>query len=165
MEKIVPQKNNFNTAKKLNKWVAYSNVAVLIISVISIINSELLSSFIPNSIIYFFAIVFAISTVVLESLFESYFRKAENTRRDALFDNAFSTKMADIESKGYFDTDVITPGIKKLLANTHENCFFSERIVTKMFNKSLIKNLILLVFLLLFAILYFSYYHFCFLGR
>lgn len=153
MKKVVPQKNEFDNTAKWDKWLKRCSITILALSLLGIINNECINSSLISFMVYLFTIISAILTTVFQALFESSFRKAEDTRRDSLIDNAFSTRLADVESEGYFDTNSITPGIHKLLANIHENSFFSGKIISLMYCKMIFKTVLLLIIAIILVVL------------
>lgn len=149
----VPQKNDFDKAGEREKYSCWSKYAVITISLVTAI----LSIF-PLKIEQLDCglSILAVITVMMMSYFskraEAAYRKAEATRRDGLIDSAFETKIADVASVGYYDTDEVKAGIGKLLSNIHENSICSARTVEQMLKKQEPKMIviIILIFIALF---------------
>lgn len=136
MASQVPQKNDFDKAQC---WDECSNNIRWIIGVISFVPIALsilkIDNDVANKIIGFTLLTLAILNIYAQYRYSKLFRKAEFTRRNGFLDNAFGTKLADIESIGYYDTDDIELGYRKFLANLHENSFYSNRIGKEMYEK------------------------------
>ena len=90
-------------------------------------------------------------TYAFEIIFQKEYRRAEEVRRDGLIDAAFNTKMADIKAVGYYDNGGIDYGYLRLLAQIHQNSFETERIVTRMAQKSCRKNILFFCILVFFC--------------
>lgn len=137
MGKKVPQKNDFDIAQIWDKWNCKVRWAIGIISLVPItllmlkIESEYIDKTVSLALL-----LLTIINIYTKSKFTEAFRKAEATRKNGFLDNVFGTKLADIESNGYYDTDEIELGYKKFLANLHENSIYSNRIGKKMCDKS-----------------------------
>ncbi|MDO4648307.1 MAG: hypothetical protein Q4B26_06620 [Eubacteriales bacterium] len=137
MASQVPQKNDFDNAQC---WDKYSNRIRWIIGVVSLVPIVLsilkIDNDVANKIIGFTLLTMAILNIYTKYRYAKLFRKAEFTRRNGFLDNAFGTKLADIESIGYYDTDDIELGYRKFLANLHENSFYSNKIGKEMYEKT-----------------------------
>lgn len=153
MVRKVPQENDFEKAEKWNALLKIWRTVFAIISVVSIVIDFFeLEVILINSI---FTVILACITVVIvygKCRFSTLYRQAEETRRKGFLDNAFGTKMVDIESKGYYDTEDVKLGFKRFLANLHENCLYSSRISEKMFEVSEKKFIAVCVVLLIISI-------------
>ncbi len=137
MAEVVPQKIDFEKAEKYDK---YRNTCKVIITLVSVAAAIYGISQIQNAVVEktmaIMLIVVSLLSLYYSSRFKETFRKAEKTRRDGFLDNTFNTRLADISSSGYYDTDSIEHGVKKLLSNLHESCILTCRISEKMFMKS-----------------------------
>lgn len=137
MANQVPQKNDFDNVQIWDKrnsiirWIIGGMSLIPIALSIAHIDNEIV-----NKIIGFCLLTMAIINVYAKYRYTSLFRKAEYTRRNGFLDNAFGTKLADIEANGYYDTDDIELGYRKFLANLHENSFYSNRIGKEMYEKT-----------------------------
>lgn len=149
----VPQKSDFKKAEKWHALLKFYRTVFAIISVVAIVIDFFeLEVILINSV---FTIILACITVFIvygKCRFSTLYRRAEETRRKGFLDNAFGTKMVDIESKGYYDTEDVKLGLKRFLANLHENCFYSGRISEKMFEVSEKKLIAVCVVLLIISI-------------
>lgn len=137
MVKRVPQKSDFDIAQIWDKWNCKVRWAIGIISLVPIALLVLkIENECVDKAIGLVLLILAIINIYTKFKFTESFRKAEATRRNGFLDNVFGTKLADIESSGYYDTDEIGLGYRKLLANLHENSIYSNRIGKKMYDKS-----------------------------
>ena len=151
MANKTPQESEFKKAEKCKNICGNCRYIILAISLLQIgldlKNFD--SDFIMNAV----AIILLLVTVFhmfIKNRYSQHFRKAEDERRKGFFDKSFGTKMASIDSKGYYDTDDIDDGYKKFLANLHENCLYSSKISEEMLNKVQGKSVcIFLAFVLL----------------
>ena len=144
LKKIVPQKSFFDKAESLKKGLDKVGYLIIFISIfVSFCESFIWFSYI-ETITYIAVIVLSVSNVFIRFWYEASLVKAENVRRDAFIDNSFLTKLSSVESKRYFDTEEIGYGIKKSLANMHQNCYFTNAILNKMAPKKYIKLLIMI---------------------
>lgn len=153
MAKQTPQKSAFNEAKKYKVWLEGIKLVATILSISSPILLFLFKY--PNLlqfVICSLSLILTISIFYLQRRFETIYKNAEDARRDGLIDNSFNTTLANIESKEYYDTDQLEFGMCKLLANVHENSFYSSYIVDKMFKKSEQKNFFFFLVLVVTAI-------------
>jgi len=134
MAESVPQKTDFERAEKYH---ACNNTCKKIITVISIGAAVYGFANIQNAIVdkcmAMGFILISFLSVYYSFRFKSTFRKAENTRRDGFLDNTFNTRLADISSIGYYDSEEIEFGLKKLMSNLHESSFLTYKITEKMF--------------------------------
>lgn len=152
MVRKVPQENYFEKAEKWNAGLNVCRIAIVLVSIITIVMThfELELLFVKDTITVIL-LCLTIINIYGKCRFSSLYRRAEQIRRKGFLDNAFGTKMVDIESEGYYDTEDIKPGFKRFLANLHENCLYSSRISEKMFvtsEKKLIISFILVLIIL-----------------
>lgn len=148
--KKVPQKTDFEKAEKWNVRLNVCRIAITLISLITIVMAHLeLEILFVNETVIVILLCLNFINIYGKCRFSSLYRRAEETRRKGFLDNAFGTKMVDIESEGYYDTEDIKLGFKRFLANLHENCFYSSKISEKMFaaseKKLVIGSIIVLV--------------------
>ncbi len=154
MANLVPQKNDFDKAEA---YADYGSKCVWIATALSIVVAVYGVSPIENKIVANILALLTLIATVLAAYFERRFtrvyRKAEKTRRDGFIDNVFNTKIADIPSEGYYDTDEIDFGMRKLLSNVHENSLFTEKIVEMMFKKAELKLISAIVVVIIVTVL------------
>lgn len=72
---------------------------------------------------------------------------ARKKKINDVVDNAFGTKIGTDHSENYFDNEEVKEGIKKLLYNTAESCFFSYRELKSMLGDVCLKTFIPLAIL------------------
>ena len=152
----IPQKSDFEKARLNDKYSRYAGYFFAAISLASVIISK--AKYDGSIIDYIIMICVVLATAAVcyfQFRYVLSYRKAEETRRDGLFDNSFKTKMADITSEGYYDNENIEYGMKKLLSNIHENSFFSSRIVDAMFKNTEKINIFLVILLTTLTVLNF----------
>ena len=150
--RFVPFKVNFDIIKKIDKylnWLLYLTVMlgvlILILSEFPITGAE---RFTENS-------NYAIGTLSLFYFLGDLIKKfllqlAEQRRRKDFIDNSLNTRLADVNSEGYYSNDQFDTGIYKMGINCFENSFFSMSISGKMIPKMIIQSLfIVLLFCLL----------------
>lgn len=118
-------------------------------------------------IVYIVFALFAITQIYLESklliilnsislilLFfigkvrECYFDKAHDARRIFLFDDTFNESVNPHPNNQYYDNDDISPGLIRLLANTHVSSIFTYYITKNMLTRYL-SPFILIAFIIL----------------
>lgn len=157
MATIIPQKNEFDLAEKYHKILEKCELVFISFSIL--VTFVRFLPFYQSNIEYIFTILTIMSVIAVfffQLRFETTYMTAEEIRRDGLIDNVFSSKMADVQSNGYYDTDDVDEGMRRLLANIHENCFFSIRVTGPMFIKEEKKNIwfiIIMVIAILFSII------------
>ncbi len=153
MVPLIPQKSDFDKARLSEKRSKWSRYIAAVISLASVILSMAhLNYSVANNSVVALTLLAEIAAFYFQWQFELSYRKAEETRRDGLVDDSFSTKLADIPSEGYYDTEDIEHGVKKLLSNIHENSLFSAKVVYAMFKKTEIKTLFLIASILIIAV-------------
>lgn len=137
MAKKAPQKEAFEQAEKWDRRnkICRRLIAALSIAAIGIdfFKCELIEA--KNGIIIIIFLV-TLFNIHCKWNFDKYFKFAEETRRCGFLDNAFNTKLTDIESDGYYDTKDVKLGFRRFLANLHENCLYSNRISDQMLKNS-----------------------------
>ena len=158
MDSVVPHREQFHIAEKLNAWIGFITLFTTIMSIVQIIYDCTNLSEKPfwgkiGPLLSPTILLGTILIIVLSIAYTFVYRRAEDIRRDSFADNSFGCLLSDEESIGYFSNDAINPSTKKALANLHENCFFSLSIVSLMCKKSFIRSCIIL-FLLLICIIY-----------
>ncbi len=139
---LIPQKSAFKDAQKYIVWLRLFKASAIIISVIGTIIS--FAPFYSRNIEVAFivlSLIFTVAVFTFQQRFHTTYRHAEEIRRDGLIDSAYNTRMADMRSEGYYDTDGIENGSRKLLANIHDNSFVSSRIIDSMFKRNERSNL------------------------
>lgn len=148
MNKKVPFKNDFDSAKKWETWstrLLYTSILFLIFS--SFLKNPSLTHWIDiiNCII---SIGFAICQFVGDYI---HFH-AETYRRDTFIDNTFGCKLAEKRSKNYYTNDNLACGLYKMGANSFESCFFSYHILKNDIPCLWVKGIITTFIFVLFAI-------------
>lgn len=154
MANSVPQKTAFNKAEKSYCILNKITIIAAVVSILGTVISR--AAFFIKPFEVGFAVVsvlFLTGGLYFQQRFSTTYQKAENIRRDGLVDSAFGTKMADIQSDGYYDTEEVEIGLRKLLANIHENSLLSERILEPTFRRKEIFSLIAFVLLVIVAFL------------
>ena len=137
MAEAVPQKIDFEIAKEYDKRRTNCKTLIMIISIVAAIYGVIPFQNITVEIVMSIALlVVSLLSIYYSSRYNETFRKAEKTRRDGFLDNTFNTSLADIHSSGYYDTDSIEHGIKKLMSNLHESCIYTCKITDRMFVKT-----------------------------
>lgn len=146
----MPQKTAFDEAEKYKNWLTRTEWLAIPISI-----AGTLLSFLPKysnecSVVFTsISLLLIIGVFFLQQRLENTYRNAESIRRDGLIDFSYHTALADVESENYYDTEEIEVGLRKLLANIHENSFFSSKIIDVMYKKEEVKSI--MVFLILAA--------------
>ncbi len=148
-----PQKSDFDQAEQYNKYKDRMLLFAAIISGIAAVYGVLPYSFsFADNVFPIGVLVFTGLGKYFDCRFGGMYRKAERTRRDGFLDNTFNARLADISSEGYYDTEEIEPGMRKLISNVHENSFFSEKIVNAMFKQAEKKLLVSVVLIVIIAL-------------
>ena len=146
MASKVPQKKDFEKAKKCAGRNKYLKFFIIFLSLTTIVLSYFnikVEWF--NNINCFFLFILMSLHFLNKWRYVKLYRRAEMTRRKGFLDKAFGTKLSNMESEGYYDTDDVPIGYRRFLANLHENCFYSNRISEKMCGKSRKKLIVLLI--------------------
>lgn len=131
----VPQKSAFNIAGNYQIYLTRCELGACLFSVISTALSFFeFYTYIKNPVTVI-SIVLLITICFLQVRFHSTYREAESVRRDGLIDHCFGTIMADTQSEGYYDSDDIDSGFKKLLASIHESSLLSSAIIDGMLKR------------------------------
>lgn len=89
-----------------------------------------------------------ISLYLIGKIREYYFGKAHDARRIFLFDNTFNESVNPHHNNQYYDNNDISPGLIKLLANTHESSIFTYYISKNMLKRYLVP-FILITFIII----------------
>jgi hypothetical protein len=129
MNKKVPFKNKFNTAKKYDKISTY----LLYISTALLIGNFILSKTtnIPTSTIRWIEIINCLTIIlfsVVEFIVDYIHFGAETHRREDLVDNSFASLFAENRTESYYTNDDLKSGLYKMGVNNFESCFFSYNI-------------------------------------
>ena len=104
----INNKSDFDIAQIWDKWNCKVRWAIGIISLVPIALLVLkIENECVDKAIGLVLLILAIINIYTKFKFTESFRKAEATRRNGFLDNVFGTKLADIESSGYYDTDEI----------------------------------------------------------
>jgi len=134
MNKKVPFKNKFDTAKKydnISTYLLYSSTILLIINFI-------LGNFtdFPLAIVRWTEIInclIIISFSISEFIVNFTLYEAESHRREDFVDNSFKSLIAENRTEGYYTNDDIKSGLYKMGVNNFESCFFSYNIAKKIY--------------------------------
>ncbi len=153
MTKVVPYKNDYILVERnellsqLILWTSVSiSVATLVISKAHVPFSKETTISLLNTINSFLAVVYFVSDIVANYLFQL----AETKRREDFFDNSLNTQLAEATSEGYFSNENLDPGIVKMGVNNFENSYLSKTVAGRMLQPMLKKiALILALFLAL----------------
>ena len=132
MNKKVPFKNKFDTAKKYDKisrYLLYTSTILLVVN----FSLGHLTDF-PSTIIRCIEIINCL-VIILFSVFEfiTYYIhfEAESHRREDFVDNSFASLIAENRTEGYYSNDNLKSGLHKMGVNNFESCFFSYNIAKK----------------------------------
>jgi hypothetical protein len=144
MNKQVPFKNKFDTAKKYDKFSTY----LLYFSTILLISSFILSktSNTPTSIIRWIEIINCLTIILftaIEFIVDYVHFGAETHRREDLVDNSFASLIAENRTESYYTNDDLKSGLYKMGVNNFESCFFSYNIAKKDLTCLWIKSIVL----------------------
>jgi len=147
MNKKVPFKNKFDTAKKYDKI----STCLLYISTILLIGNFILckTTNIPTLIIRWIEIINCLTIIsfsIVEFVMDYIHFEAEVHRREDLIDNSFASHFAEDRTAGYYTNDDLKSGLYKMGVNNFESCFFSYNIakqdLTFLWLKSIILSLL-----------------------
>lgn len=154
MSNKVPQKPYFEEAEKWGKHEYKCKNCAMLLSFFSAIYSLFLKkNMFINMTITIITFLLSFLLFYFQYKFTRTYREAEKIRREGFLDNSFNTKIADTSSDGYYDTDEIEYGIKKLLSNLYENSIYSAKVSSKMINNTEKKIIIFSLIMIVFAIL------------
>ena len=150
MKKIVPQEKAFDTALSLLKWYKLFSIISICLSILGVFTY---TDYI-NRFITYLSLAMVCLSYFCKFLYDNAYINAEEIRRDGLIDNSYSTKLAEIESVGYYDSKGVDIGYKKMLINIFQNSLYTEEISKKMKIKAVIKTII--AFLVILAVICFG---------
>lgn len=144
MNKKVPFKNKFDTAKKYDKF----STVLLYISTILLISNFILSKTTntQTSTIHWIEIInclIIVSFSILEFVVDYIHFGAETHRREDLVDNSFASLIAENRTESYYTNDDIKSGLYKMGVNNFESCFFSYNIAKEDLTRLWIKSIII----------------------
>jgi hypothetical protein len=144
MNKKVPFKNKFDTAKKYDKISIY----LLYISTALLIGNFILSKTTntPTLIIRWIEIVNCLTIIsfsIVEFIVDYIHFEAETHRREDLVDNSFKSLIAENRTDSYYTNDDLKSGLYKMGVNNFESCFFSYNIAKKDLTCLWVKSIIL----------------------
>lgn len=153
MIKKVPFKNNFDTAKKHDKWATI----ILYVSTTLLIGGFILSQNANASPLTIRSIeILNCITIVLYSILwfivDYIHYGAEIYRREDLVDNSFGCLLAENRTSDYYTNDDLKSGLYKMGVNNFESCFFSYEIAKRELYQLWIKTVCLVVIFLFIAI-------------
>lgn len=138
-----PQDNSYNYAK------IYSILEIILYTIsFSFSIFQQYTKLIPDNYFLMFTGIILIMLFVFNRLKRQSLDEANNARRRFFLDNAFNNKKLPHKNGKYFDNEELRGGIKKALANLHENSLFTSRITEKMsIRYGIFSGIIALVFL------------------
>ncbi|MDR0507093.1 MAG: hypothetical protein LBH32_09815 [Dysgonamonadaceae bacterium] len=146
MNKKVPFKNKYDTAKKYDK---ISTCLLYISTALLICNFILSKTAIPISVIRWIEIINCLAIVlfsIVEFVVDYIHFGAETHRREDLVDNSFACLLAENRTESYYTNDDLKAGLYKMGVNNFESCFFSYNIakadLTCLWLKSIILSLL-----------------------
>lgn len=155
MTKVVPYKNDYALVERnelLSQIILWTSVSI---SVTTLIISRADVSFckettisLLNTINCFLAVVYFVSDIVANYLFQL----AETKRREDFFDNSLNTQLAEATSEGYFSNEHLSPGILKMGVNNFENSYLSKTVASRMLKPMLIKSAMVVALFLALAL-------------
>gem|GEM_PF-496617 len=153
MNKKVPFKNKFGTARKYDKistYLLYSSTILLFASFISgnFFDFSLTVICIIETINCLIIILFSISEFVMNY---THF-EAEAHRREDLVDNSFASFIAENRTEGYYNNDNLKSGLYKMGVNNFESCFFSYNIAQKELPRLWSKTIFISLFFIAIAV-------------
>lgn len=152
MIKKVPFKNNFDTAKKYDKWTSI----FLYISTILLIGSFILSQNANASPLTRSIEILNCITIVLYSILgfivDYIHYGAEIYRREDLVDNSFDCLLAENRTDDYYTNDDLKSGLYKMGVNNFESCFFSYEIAKQELYRLWVKTVFIVVIFIFIAI-------------
>lgn len=149
VENRTPQDSDFNSSKNLSQNIKIIEFFAFIASVL-----QMSFNWISAKPYLVGSIVFIIIIFVMNINREKKFSDASEKRMKGLLDDAFNVNRfpEKLEIK-YYDNDEIEFGIIRLLANVHENSFFTKEIASKMKKKAIrLVAIILIIFIIFFSI-------------
>lgn len=94
--------------------------------------------------------VLTLACLVIRKYSDTYFNKASQIKLESLIEDSFGITQ---EHNDYYDTIGVQHGLKKLLANIHENSLYTHTISLSMKRTAKIK-IIIIIFLFLLPLLY-----------
>jgi hypothetical protein len=144
MNKKVPFKNKFDTAKKYDKVSTY----LLYIATVLLIGNFILSKITntQTSIIRWIEIINCLTIVsfsIVEVIVDYIHYGAETHRREDLVDNSFASLIAENRTESYYTNGELKSGLYKMGVNNFESCFFSYNIAKKDLTPLWVKSIIL----------------------
>lgn len=128
MNKKVPFKNDFDSAKK---WETWSNVlpyiSIFLLLAVPVIKKISNISFLAHWLDIINCMI-GIGFAICQFIGDCIHFNAETFRRDEFIDNALGSKLAEQRSKNYYTNDNLACGLYKMGVNSFESCFFSYHI-------------------------------------
>ena len=124
---------------------------ILIISFYINLGIVLLNLFLKsnNDVIIGFQIVFSLITIIGNFINDYFiFPQAEQRNLERNMENSFNIPFGDDFIDGYYDNSV-TPSIKKFIANSFENIFYTKKILMYSFSQVWLR---LLIFIIVFIV-------------
>lgn len=132
MNKKIPFKKKFDTAKKYDKISTFLLYASTILLIINFTLGHITNY--HSTIIHWIEIINCVA-IILFSIFEiivNYIHfEAESHRREDFVDNSFASLIAENRTEGYYTNNDLKLGLYKMGVNNFESCFFSYNIAKK----------------------------------
>lgn len=126
-----PQDRDFNISK------TYELIASIMYTIMALL--AIIQEFIHSRHMVIVSICLIIIIFCLEYRKDKIYDNGTKTRRDILLDNAFNQSYNPEESQvRYYDNDQIEPGLERLFWNVYESVFFSQKILKKMIEETLL---------------------------
>jgi hypothetical protein len=122
-----PQDNDFNLGKKFS---LAENILYIVSYVVAMIQYH--TSYIPEKCFLILTSIILILIYFANQIKENKIQDANGLRRKFFFDNAFGMKKFPHNNQNYYDNEEVDLGLKKTLANIHENALFTSKIVKRM---------------------------------
>lgn len=85
-----------------------------------------------------------------------FYPKAEEARVQGLFDNALQTKKLERPLEDYFDNQSLPIGVRKLVVDSFENCYFTYNVAREMTPVLVVMNAVFFILFIVVAFLGFS---------
>lgn len=145
MAKDNPQSKYFRISENLIYAIDLMSVISFVLALI-----QSYTSVVPHKLFLFIAAFLLVVEKIISYYQVKFFDDAHKIRQTVLLDNSFGEKrIPNYDSGKYFDNESIQFGEIKLLANIHENTFYTGKIIEKMLPRYYIISTTLFVILIL----------------
>lgn len=122
-----PQDNDFNLGKKFSFAENILYIASYVVAMI-----QYYTSYIPEKCFMILTSMILILIYCANQIKENKIKDANDLKRKYFFDNAFGMRKFPHTNQSYYDNEEVDLGLKKVLANIHENALFTSKIVKRM---------------------------------